>query len=212
MALLHPGLVSMKKILLLALTVFTICSVNAQEEDAAQVFLPTLQEFDSLFFAKDNCDVVLHKAWGTFSGTAGDYATLERQYLDGAQTATTCAARRGYLTYLWIGEVERARKSSANRKVGLDVLLKEATVNFGKIPIAKMNVFLSTLSCGAHTPPISFGNRFSQVVTANCDSNLGPVKVDLQSMYVAVGGKDIWNSQRGEYLGRSLAKALNSRN
>lgn len=202
----------MIRFLFLALVAFTFGSVHAQEEDAAVVFLPTLQGFESSFYSKDNCDVFLRKSWGNFSGTAGEYAGLERKYIDGASTATMCAARRGYLTYLWLGEVEKARKNPANRKAGIDAVLTEATASFGKIPIAKMNVFLRSLSCEARTPHISFGNRFSQVVSADCESSLGPVKVDLQSMYVTVGGKDIWNGQRGEYLGRRLAKALNSLN
>lgn len=201
----------MKKFLFLALAAASINSVQAQETDAAVVFSSTLKDFDGLFYSKQNCDSVLQKSWSGFAGNASEYASLEKKYMDGAMTASICAIRRGYLTYLWLGEVEKVKMSGVVKKSGPEAALNQATDSFMKIPVEKMNGFLTSVSCDASTPNIRFNNTFSQVVMVSCQTSLGPAKVDLQSLYITVGGKDIWNGQRGEYLGRNLAKALESR-
>lgn len=128
--------------------------------------------------------------------------------MNGAMLAAICGTRRGYLTYLWLGEVEQLKKSGTIKKNGVEAALNQATENFMKIPLKKMNEFLESVSCNAPTPHIETGNTFTQVVTLDCQTIRGPVKVDLQSLYITVGGKDVWNGPRGDYLGRSVTKAL----
>jgi len=71
-----------------------------------------------------------------------------------------------------------------------------------------MNEFSTLISCNAHTPKIQSSGYFHQTVEVQCSTNLGPAIVNLQSLYITVGGKDAWNKAGHEYLGRSLSKAL----
>jgi len=199
---------TLKNISALIIVVLSTTMSHAEVPDAAEVFKPVLQEFDSRNYPKRHCDDVLQQSWAKFSGSSGQYNAIEKKYMDGSGEASMCAITRGYVTYLLLGEVEKARAAGIVKKSGPDAAIKAAIASFWRIPDEKFNSFLPSVSCHVNTPRISFQNSFNNVINISCKSNLGPTVVDLNSMHVTIAGKDVWNGQNATYLGRSLAKAL----
>jgi len=59
--------------------------------------------------------------------------------MDGALKATSCGIMRGYLIYLFLGEVEKLSGKGFLKKWGTDATPKQATDDFGQIPLNLMN-------------------------------------------------------------------------
>lgn len=195
------------------LTALAVASLSlgalANESNTAEVMLRDVRSFDDIFFSSEGCTPRLNQSWDTFSGPADSYRQEEKTAIANALQASACAVRFGYLAHVWLGELEQVKKDPKFRSAGLDAITAAASKRFGRLPAeSTFNPFLTSVSCEANTPNIRFGNSFTQTVSVRCSTKLGPAEVNLRSMHVTVGGKDIWNGQNDEYLGRSIARAL----
>lgn len=191
------------------LAVCAVSSAHAQLNDTAVIFKPAYEQLENLLFPNQKCAEVINRSWRQFSGNGIEqYRSLEKTYMDNANRATLCALRRGYMTYLLLGEVEKQRIAGVVKESGLDAALNAAWKGFQKLPVKKFNEFMGSESCNASTPRIQFSDYFTNVVNMTCTTAWGPAVVDLRTMHITVAGKDFWNGPTGNYFGRNLATAL----
>jgi hypothetical protein len=149
-----------------------------------------------------SCTSHLNRSWSKFGGAARDYWVLERKQIEGAGTAVRCAVRRGYYVSELIAEYGKAKHK--NPKATTAELAKIAVESHEKLPAYPLSKFLDGLDCTATTPRISLDVQFTQTLNISCSSPKGPVSVNLDTMRVTVGGRDIWNSPDGTYLGHKF--------
>ncbi|MCB4360708.1 hypothetical protein [Quatrionicoccus australiensis] len=158
-------------------------------------------------FSFDNpaCRGFLNRNWSRFTGLASQYQQLEQEYMNGANRASLCGIQKGYAMYIWMSYFEDVRYSQQFAGKGLQVQLREATNKFMQTRIDVFEDFIHNVNCNANTPRInSVGGQFTQTVHVSCSTSLGPAIINLENLHISVGGKDIWNGPRDEYLGKSF--------
>lgn len=199
----------MKKLVATLLIACWGSGAMAVEEDAAIAFREAIDKYEGFFHKEENCEQTLRQSWDSFSTDYG-YRETEERYMQGAMRASLCGMRRGYMLYLLLGDFESAVKAGVVKRQGFNAAVQQAMQAFYKRPDADFNAFYPSISCNASTPRVTFSGTYSNVVNIRCTTNRGPAKVDLRSMRIDIGGKEVWNGPNSEYFGRSIAKALRS--
>jgi len=182
-------------------------TVGASNDDASVEFFPTIIKVEKILQVDEKCDYALSRSWHTFSGTS-HYEHFEKVHIDGALLATECGLRRGWFIRVMLDELKILAKNGFLKKNGREAAIIEAQNRFMDIPRLKLEEFTKSLNCTASTPRISFSRYYENVVSVTCSSNKGPVKVDLASMRIQVGGQDVWNGPSRDFFGRSMSEVL----
>ena len=122
-----------------------------------------------------------------------------------------CAIKYGRIRYLWLEDLATVHGDPKFSKKPLQVQTEEATRLFLHRKVREFDDFLAQVNCNASTPRISLSSYFSQTVSVECSTPFGPAVVDLSTLYVKIGGKDVWNGPNETYFGLNFYRITGTR-